>query len=156
MSYCDVSLSSRSNSPHQASEMTKCVMDFDWFTQRDHSWFLPSSRMLMKLSARSFFFLHLKTPGGWRIWDKPVKKKSVFFSVSAVAGQDVEEVVDLVFIEHGHLSGALGALNRVVNLISIHPCRRRVGSLVLQCCVHLLSLPPFPAPLFPLLLCFVS
>ena len=30
MACCDVPLPSRSNSPHQASGMTNCVMDFDW------------------------------------------------------------------------------------------------------------------------------
>lgn len=41
--------------------------------------------------------------------------------VSAVAGQYVEEVIDLVLIEHGHLGGALGAVDRVVDLICVHP-----------------------------------
>lgn len=63
-----------------------------------------------------------------------------------MAGQDVKEVVDLVFIEHGHLGGALGALNRVVNLIGVHPSRSWIRSLVRhRLCV--LSPPLLPLPL---------
>lgn len=74
-------------------------------------------------------------------------------SLSAVAGQDVEEVVNLIFIEHGHLSGALRALHRVVHLISIHP--HRCWSLIRRR-LCLLSPPPLPVPPVLLLLVFVT
>jgi len=38
--------------------------------------------------------------------------------LSAVAGQDVKEMVDLVLIEHSHLCGALRTLHWVVNVIA--------------------------------------
>lgn len=40
--------------------------------------------------------------------------------ILAVAGEDVKKVVDLVLIEHCHLSGALCALDRMVDLSTHH------------------------------------
>lgn len=71
--------------------------------------------------------------------------------VSAVTRQDVEEVVDLVFVQHGHLGGALGAADRVVQLVHLHPCGRGRGRL-LRCGLHL---PPLP-PLLPVRLRLVA
>lgn len=76
-------------------------------------------------------------------------------SVSAVAGQYVEEVIDLVLVEHGHLGGALGALDRVVHLICVHPRGSRPAGLVRRR-LRLLALPPLPVPLFLLLLGLVT
>lgn len=71
-----------------------------------------------------------------------------------MAGQDVEEMVDLIFVEHSDLCGALRALDWVVNLVVVHPRWCLVRNLVL--CGFLLSPPPLPIPLFPLLLRFVA
>lgn len=87
--------------------------------------------------------------------EKEMSGSEVVQSLSAVAGQDVEEVVHLIFIEHGHLSGALRALHRVVHLISVHPRWRWVGSLIHRCFCFL-SPPPLPVPLVLLLLVFVA
>lgn len=104
----------------------------DLCTQRDHSRIPPSQP-------------------GWRAEESETR---VCPCVSAVAGQDVEEVIDLVFVKHGHLGGALGALDRVVDFISVHPCWRWASRLVWLpfCSPTLLSL---PAPLLLFLLGFV-
>lgn len=117
----------------------------DWMTYQE-----ASGQWVLLVIVKNIFVLQLLWKQSETKWLQ--LKSSVR---SAVAGQDVEEVVHLILIEHGHLCGALRALHRVVNLICIHSRWLRVS-----CLIHshfwFLSLPPLPVPLFPLRLGFVT